>query len=128
MRTRECTPATISGRRAKALQFQVAADTIALDGSLGDAFVTNCVHAGIAASDVICCRRLGIHAAGQDHQDAVRLLATAGPDGRELSVHLRTLLGMKSSAGYDSVASSRDDCRRAARAMAALVAAMESIR
>ena len=53
---------------AKARQFVEAAETVealADDANdVADAYVTLCVHAGIAAADVICCRRLGEHKAG----------------------------------------------------------------
>ena len=48
---------------AKAKQFVEAAETVeslADDANdVADAYVTLCVHAGIAAADVICCKRLG---------------------------------------------------------------------
>ncbi len=127
MRTRPCNPATISGRREKARQFVVAAETLELDDLLGDAYVTNCVHAGIAAADVICCVRLGRHALGQDHQDAIRLLEDAGPNGRDLARHLRVLLSMKTSAGYDATPIGLDDRRRAGRSMRALIDEMSAL-
>ena len=40
--------------------------------------VSNAVHAGIAASDAICCAVLGEHAVGDDHQTAANLLASVG--------------------------------------------------
>lgn len=48
------------GRRRKAEGFMTAAniiDDLADDtADMADAFVTLCIHAGIAAADVICCR------------------------------------------------------------------------
>jgi hypothetical protein len=38
--------------------------------------------AGIAASDAICCVRLGRYHRGDDHRGATELLQTATPDGR----------------------------------------------
>ena len=49
-------------------------ETLVDDGDLADAYVTLCVHAGIAAADVICCTALGKHATGDDHNHAVALL------------------------------------------------------
>lgn len=43
-----------------------------------DAYVPLCVHAGIAASDVVCCAKLGEHAQGENHDEAVGLLAPVG--------------------------------------------------
>ncbi|WP_414939249.1 hypothetical protein [Amycolatopsis sp. cmx-11-51] len=57
----------------KASQFIEAADTIREladeHEDAADAYVTLCVHAGIA-SDVICCARLGEHARGENHDEA----------------------------------------------------------
>lgn len=60
--TKRCTPAIRVGRLAKARQFLLAADTIAAvvnDSEVADAYVTLCVHAGIAAADVLCCAKFG---------------------------------------------------------------------
>jgi hypothetical protein len=77
-RTKDCDSATRAGRLQKARQFMDAANTIetlADDGvDVADAYVTLCVHAGIAAADVICCARLGKHSQGEDHVSAVGLL------------------------------------------------------
>lgn len=83
---------------AKAEQFLRAAEIIAevLDQQdepdVSDAYVTLCVHAGIAASDVACCKRLGVHSRGQDHAAAISLL---GQVGRKASQQLGVLLDMK---------------------------------
>jgi len=57
----------------KAEQFLRAADLVrdVADerGDVADAFATLCVHAGIAASDVICCARLGEHAQGENQSE-----------------------------------------------------------
>lgn len=55
------------------------------------------VHAGIAAADAICARALGVHAKGQDHQEAIALLASVD---KEAAADLRVLLAMKTRAGY----------------------------
>lgn len=73
--TKPCTASTRAGRMAKARQFLVAAETIATvmdDQEIADAFVTLCVHAGVAAADVICCARLGVYHSGENHNEAVR--------------------------------------------------------
>ena len=50
-------------------------DELADDESdLCDSHVTLCVHAGIAAADVICCARLGRHAHGENHDEAIGLI------------------------------------------------------
>lgn len=77
------------GRLRKARQFLDAAVTIRDfaddEASIGDAFVTLCVHAGIAAADAICCYALGEHARGDSHQEALQLLKKVKPDGAERS-------------------------------------------
>jgi hypothetical protein len=116
-----------SGRLAKAHQFaQAAADVLALADEaqdVGDAFVTLAVHAGIAASDVICCARLGEHSRSERHDDAVALLKKADPQAAKA---LRVLLGMKTFAGYSSAPVSAEDRVRADRAMNALLNAADA--
>lgn len=62
-RIRNCDERIIAGRLRKAEQFLAAAEAIRdlADDEIevGDAFVTLCIHSGIAASDVICCHELG---------------------------------------------------------------------
>src|SRR6266567_5766674 len=68
VQTRPCSAEIRRGRLRKAEQFADAANLIQeyvdTDDDDADAYVTLCVHAGIAASDVICCARLGEHAKG----------------------------------------------------------------
>lgn len=52
---------------------------------------------GIAAADAICAARLGEHARGENHDEAVALLSTVD---KAAAAHLRALLGMKTLAGY----------------------------
>lgn len=123
-RTQPCSPRTRTGRLAKARHFLEAAETInefADDaGDVSDAFVTLCIHAGIAASDVLCCARLGIHASGENHQSAVALLRKVDP---ALAGDLAALLAMKTRSGYSAFPTRVGDHLRAERAAARLVAA-----
>lgn len=126
-RTKDCTAATIAGRTARAEQFLEAAEFLgALESEeqdLAAAFVTLCVHAGIAAGDVLCCKRLGYHSQGQDHTEAVRLLERVSASAaRSLDVLLR----LKTPAGYSHKPISTQDRRRAERAAALLVEQMRS--
>ena len=127
-RTTNCTPATIAGRRARAEQFLEAAELVDVledpDQDLAAAFITLCVHAGIAASDVICCTRLGHHASGQDHTEAVRVLETAD---QSVSGSLDVLLRLKTPAGYSHKPISGDDRKRARRAATSLVERMRTL-
>jgi hypothetical protein len=120
---KRCTGATQAGRLAKASQFYLAAETLATtveDQDVADAYVTLCVHAGIAAADAVCCARLGEHAQGDDHQTAVALLQQAD---RTVAKHLKILLDMKTRSGYSAVPTSKTDQKRAGRAAAALLSA-----
>lgn len=64
MSERTCDAATRRGRARKADEFRLAAEVIeeyaGSDDDLNDAYVTLCVHAGIATADVVCCARLGV--------------------------------------------------------------------
>lgn len=125
--TRRCTPAARAGRLAKARQFLLAAETVAAvidHEEVADAFVTLCVHAGIAAADVICCAKLGRYHDGQDHGGAIALLASIDTASTK---QLRALLDMKTRAGYSADLTSAADRKRAGRAAAALVAAASAI-
>jgi hypothetical protein len=55
----------------KAEQFWDAAESVREladdEAEIGDVYVTLCIHAGIAATDVVCCNALGEHAVGEDH-------------------------------------------------------------
>jgi hypothetical protein len=123
---KRCTSATRAGRLAKAGQFFLAAETIAAtidDQDVADAYVTLCVHAGVAAADAICCARLGEHAQGDEHQEAVALLTKAD---RTIAKHLKVLLDLKTRSGYSAIPTSKTDQKRAGRAAAALLAAARS--
>ena len=128
-RTVKCTPTTRSGRRAKAEQFKDAAATVRTladeASDVADAYVTLLIHAGIAASDVICCARLGEHSMGENHAQAIRLLATAVDS--QLAGDLETLLKMKTKAGYSEKPISGSDLARAERAADRLLLAMREI-
>lgn len=117
------------GRLAKAEQFAdaaVAVDMLADEATdVADACVTLCVHAGIAAADVICAARLGEYSRGENHDEAVALLSTVD---KIAGGHLRALLTMKTLAGYSHTPVSGDRARRADRAMAGLLEAARAPR
>jgi hypothetical protein len=118
-RTRRCDDALTRGRLRKADQFWEAAELtreLADDeADIGDAYVTLCIHAGIAAADVVSCVALGEHAVGQDHNEALALIGRVRPDGPELAKALAALLGMKTRAGYSASPVSAADRKRARR-------------
>ena len=119
-KTRKCDEATISGRLHKAEQFMESAETIRefadTEDDVTDAYVTLCIHAGIAAADVICCIALGEHVQGDDHNEAVSHLSKVRPGGSHLGNLLRTLLTMKTRAGYSHESVTSRDRKRAQRA------------
>lgn len=123
----ECATATRDGRRIKATQFLDSAAVVAAmaddESDVLDACVTLLVHAGIAAGDAICCARLGRHAQGTDHRDAIELLAMVDSG---MAKDLGVLLGMKTQAGYGARATTGDKHRRAVRAATRLVEAARS--
>lgn len=116
------TPNARAGRLEKAKSFREAAeitDQFMTDGSdLRDAYVTLCVHAGVAAADVICMTALGEYHAGQRHDEAARLLEKVD---KALARQLATLLAMKTKAGYSDIPVSNEQITRARRAMEVLV-------
>jgi hypothetical protein len=121
-RRRECDSAIVQGRARKAQQFWDAAQLVREfaedDADISDVFVTLCVHAAIAAADVICCAALGEHAQGDNHSVAVNLLSSVD---RAAGKNLGTLLRMKTPAGYDAKSMSADDVKRAERATGRLI-------
>lgn len=129
MRTRPCTDAIRMGRLSKAISFYTAAKrTYALaqtEPDSVDSAATLFVQAGIAASDVLCCVQLKMHARGQDHADAVGLLARVS---KPLASDLRTLLELKSPVAYSHERTSKAKLDRAARAAARLVEAASDVR
>ena len=131
-RIRECDEGISAGRLRKARQFRDAARTIREfaddEAEVGDAFVTLCIHAGIAAADTICCEALGHHAQGDDHNQAISELSKVRPDGETLSNHLRALLQMKPRAEYGPIPVSAEQRKRAWRRAESLVEAARSRR
>ena len=126
LRTKPCDRVTIEGRARKAAQFLDAAETIREfaeeEADIGDAYVTLCVHAGIAAADALCCRALGHHVQGENHAQAI---AEVSKVAKKHGDDLRVLLRMKTKAGYSAAAVSRDELKRAGRAAHRLVAASQ---
>jgi hypothetical protein len=126
-RVRRSDAATIEGRLRKAEQFMEGAETIRDlandERDVGDAYVTLCIHAGIAAADVVCSIALGEHVQGDDHSTAVTHLSKVRPDGQTLGDSLRTLLMTKTRAGYSRRPVSASDRKRAGRAAERLLTA-----
>ncbi|MCS5732840.1 hypothetical protein [Herbiconiux daphne] len=116
-------PGVLDGRTTKMVQFVEATEIIfalADDDDLRDVVVTLAVHAGIAASDVICLRRLGCYWQSGNHHDAIEHLRRADA---ESAGHLSTLLSLKTRAGYGHSTMSTSNVTRSVRAMQHLAAA-----
>lgn len=64
---------------------QLVQDGTVGQNELNDAYITMCVHAGIDAADVICCRRLNVHHQGENHNEAI---TTLGRVDRQLASDL----------------------------------------
>jgi hypothetical protein len=120
MKTRPCDATTTRGRLKKAEEFYAAAEAVS---DKPNAFVTMCVHAGIAAADVVCCAALAEHAQGDSHVEAVQLLQRVRPDGPELGRQLDLLLGVKTRAGYSADGVNADMVKRTRRAAEKLLQA-----
>lgn len=124
-RINDCDQATQDGRFKKAQQFIAAAELVEhfADGALADveaAYVTLLVHAGIAASDVICCVRLGRYSTSENHNDAVAMLNQVDA---KLSADLAVLLSLKTRAGYSAQSVKAEALTKAGRAAQRLIAA-----
>lgn len=87
----------------------------------------NAVLAGIAASDAICCIRLGKRHRGQDHHAAADLLRTVRPDGRTLATALTTVLAVKDPSHYGETFVSSTRLKSTLRAASRLVEAAETV-
>ncbi|MFN3601269.1 MAG: hypothetical protein ACK4UY_07775 [Dietzia sp.] len=92
---RNCDAVVTAGRMSKASEFFDAAALLGeeMPNAAGDLYVD----AGIAASDVICCARLGVHSNTGNHSEAVALLKKADSGSER---HLNTLLNLKNKAAY----------------------------
>ncbi|GAA1469937.1 hypothetical protein [Microbacterium thalassium] len=96
-RTVTCSPVERAGRQARAEEFwQSAEDLRELDDG-SNAVLSLYVLAGIAASDVVCCARLGEYSKSENHADAIGLLRRADPS---LVPPLQRLLSRKSESAY----------------------------
>jgi phosphoribosyl 1,2-cyclic phosphodiesterase len=121
-RTRQCPEIVRARRLKKAIEFHDAA--VLVEDVAPNAAVDLLVGAGIAAADAICCSRLGAHAAGESHNEAIALLEKAEP---KVAKHLRSLLNLKSKVAYTHHSVTTDDHKKANRAASNLVEAARRI-
>ncbi|WP_432519928.1 HEPN domain-containing protein [Kineococcus sp. SYSU DK006] len=103
-RTSDCSPSEGRVRLEQARAFLEVAELVLEESDDGLATpqvaASPAVLCGIAASDAVCCSRLGRRSRGQDHRQAVDLLATVLPDGPAMAKDLRRLLEIKDQAHY----------------------------
>lgn len=104
-RTRSVSATQVRAYANKAKEFGDAALN-ELDAKRYIAATSLAIHAAINAADAVCGARIGQRAAGEDHDQVLNLLKTAGPDGTTLANNLRRLLPLKTKTEYepDSVA------------------------
>ncbi len=80
---------------------------------------------GIAASDVICCVRLGQMSRGDDHAQAVDVLAMARHEGPRVKNDLIRLLGIKDKVHYQAILVGPAETETAIKQAKRLLAAAE---
>lgn len=111
-RTRPVSADQVSAYVRKAEEY-LAAATAELDADRPIAAASLAIHAGINAADAVTGARLGQRAAGQNHDEALALLRTAGPDGAAAAKELARLLPMKTRAEYEPDDIAKADASRA---------------
>jgi hypothetical protein len=101
-RTQPCTLEQARKRLADARKFLELAEVVDDESETAALGVSaaNAVLAGIAAADAACCRALGERSRGDDHRDAVALVAQVTPGGDDAANALRRLLAVKNDAEY----------------------------
>jgi hypothetical protein len=102
-RTAACTRADAQQRLRQAEALLLVARLVVDDDSdvaVPGVAAALAVLAGIAASDAACCAKLKERPRGQDHKEAVALLATVTPHGKSLAKDLARLLQRKDDAHY----------------------------
>ena len=105
--------------RLKAAQAHLEVAELVLAGASSDQYAavacSLAVLAGIAASDALTCRRLGLVHRGENHQEATALVEGAVPDGRKVASTLRRLLALKDASNYGLTPLSMQKARDAVR-------------
>lgn len=126
-RERQCARTHAAARTAVAREYHLLADLVAAEDRpfAHNAAAGNAVLAAIAASDAICCLRLGRHHAGEDHRAAARLLGQVHPDGPDLAKDLARVLAVKDQVHYSGEPMPESRVLSVLRSMARLVEAAE---
>lgn len=121
-RTAACGPNEARQRLSQARDFIELAEL----ADSANACIANAVLAGIAASDAACCSALGIMSRGQDHRQAVSIVARVLPGGADASKRLQRLLSLKEASHYGASPLGESDRRSALRNAASIVEFAES--
>ena len=128
-RTEQCTPEQAQKRLADARKFLELAELASeeSDATSFNVAAANAALAGIAAADAACCRTLGERSRGEDHRDAIELVAQVSPGGSEAAKALRRLLALKNNAEYGLTGISRAKREAALRQARKLVEFAEGV-
>jgi len=120
--TSGCGPEQAKNRLDVAKQYQELAHLKAKEklGAARNVAAGNAVLAGIAASDAICCWRLGERSSSSSHSDAVGLLAKLD---KKLAKHLSILIGDKTTSHYGEKFIGVETLKSCLRAMDQLISA-----
>jgi uncharacterized protein (UPF0332 family) len=111
-RTKSTTPRQTRAYVAKSEEYLKAAER-ELAERLYIAATSLAIHAAINAADAICGIRLGKRSSGQNHEEVLGLLATAGVDGKDVAKELGRLLPLKTKTEYDPEDVSKTEAGRA---------------
>lgn len=87
----------------------------------------NAVNAGIAAADAICGSKLGYRSEGQDHKQAIGLLAQALPEKKTAARDLGRLLETKTLTSYGASHLTETRASELLKYAARLIAEMEAV-
>jgi hypothetical protein len=123
-RTAACSKSDARNRLAHAVAYHETASLVVDDESINglpSVAASLAVLAGIAASDAVCCNALGRRPRGQDHAEALRLLATIPHTGAAMAKLLAKLLASKDSAHHGTAFISMPDTTRLLRSAAQLI-------
>jgi hypothetical protein len=96
-RKQSCTAEQATRRLQDARGFLDLAEVAGDDAGVSAA---NAVLAGIAAAGAACCQALGERSRGEDHRDAITLVAQVRPGGQQAANALGRLLALKNDAEY----------------------------
>lgn len=119
--------ALAAARTAVAREYQLLAELVAVEDRpfAHNAAAGNAVLAAVAASDAICCLKLGRYHTGEDHRGAARLLGQVRPDGQDMSRQLAKVLAVKDQVHYSGDPLPESRMRSVLRSTARLVETAE---